>query len=190
MGYRYPQGRRAKIHRTYTVDDLSRLLKIHKNTIRNWLRQGLEAIDGQRPTLIRGEALRRALDAVLPPGLVAQSPRAAAASDLRISRAYRVNLLVLAMVAFSPLRQHTEVFVAARVRACRRSPCARRARTPGGTPRSPCRSAPRRRAAARSCRRRRAAAVPPARIPCPSPANRAGACDRPSPPPVAAAARQ
>jgi Helix-turn-helix domain len=62
MGYRYPQGRRAKIHRTYTVDDLSRVLKIHKNTIRNWLRHGLEAIDGRRPTLIRGEALRRFLD--------------------------------------------------------------------------------------------------------------------------------
>jgi hypothetical protein len=61
MGYRYPQGRRAKIHRTYTVDDLSRLLKIHKNTVRNWLRQGLQAIDGRRPTLIRGEALRRFL---------------------------------------------------------------------------------------------------------------------------------
>jgi hypothetical protein len=62
MGYRYPQGRRAKIHRTYTVDDLSRLLKIHKNTVRNWLREGLEAIDGQRPTLVRGEAVRRFLD--------------------------------------------------------------------------------------------------------------------------------
>ena len=58
MGYRYPDGRRAKVHRTYSVDDLSRLLKIHKNTVRNWLRQGLEPIDGQRPTLIRGESVR------------------------------------------------------------------------------------------------------------------------------------
>ncbi len=62
MGYRYPQGRRAKIHRTYTVDDLSRLLKIHKNTVRNWLREGLEPIDRQRPTLVRGEAVRRFLN--------------------------------------------------------------------------------------------------------------------------------
>ncbi len=62
MAFRYPQGRRAKIHRTYTVEDLSRLLKVHKNTVRNWLRQGLEAIDGERPILIRGEALRRFLD--------------------------------------------------------------------------------------------------------------------------------
>jgi hypothetical protein len=59
MGYRYPNGRLAKIHRTYTVDDLSRLLKIHKNTVRNWLKQGLQAIDAQRPTLIRGTELRR-----------------------------------------------------------------------------------------------------------------------------------
>jgi len=50
------------MYRTYSVDDLSRLLKIHKNTVRNWLRQGLEAIDGQRPILIRGDALRRFLD--------------------------------------------------------------------------------------------------------------------------------
>ncbi len=61
MGYRYPNSRLAKIHRSYTVDDLSRLLKIHKNTVRNWLKQGLEPIDGQRPTLIRGEELRRFL---------------------------------------------------------------------------------------------------------------------------------
>jgi hypothetical protein len=43
------------------VDDLCRLLKVHKNTVRNWLRQGLEAIDGQRPTLVRGEEVRRFL---------------------------------------------------------------------------------------------------------------------------------
>jgi hypothetical protein len=62
MGYRYPQGRRVKIHRTYTVDDLSRLLKVHKNTVRNWLRKGLETIDRQRPTLVRGDAVRRFFD--------------------------------------------------------------------------------------------------------------------------------
>jgi helix-turn-helix protein len=61
MGYRHLNCRLAKIHRTYTVDDLSRLLTIHKNTVRNWLRQGLQPIDAQRPTLIRGEELRRFL---------------------------------------------------------------------------------------------------------------------------------
>ena len=51
MGYRNPNPRLAKIHRSYSVDDVSRLFKIHKNTVRNWLRQGLEPIDDQRPTL-------------------------------------------------------------------------------------------------------------------------------------------
>lgn len=61
MGYRNPNPRLAKIHRNYSVDDISRLLKIHKNTVRNWLRQGLESIDDQRPTLIRGQELQHFL---------------------------------------------------------------------------------------------------------------------------------
>ena len=43
------------------VEEVSRLFNIHKNTVRNWLRQGLTAIDGQRPTVIRGVELRRFL---------------------------------------------------------------------------------------------------------------------------------
>jgi hypothetical protein len=61
MGYRHPNGRLAKIHRSYSVDDVSRLFKVHKNTVRNWLSQGLEAVDDQRPILIRGHELRRFL---------------------------------------------------------------------------------------------------------------------------------
>lgn len=40
---------------------MSRLFAVHKNTVRNWLRQGLTPIDGQRPTVIRGVELRRFL---------------------------------------------------------------------------------------------------------------------------------
>jgi hypothetical protein len=61
MGYRHPNPRLAKIHRNYSVEDISRLYKIHKNTVRNWLRQGLEPIDDQRPTLIHGQELARFL---------------------------------------------------------------------------------------------------------------------------------
>jgi hypothetical protein len=43
------------------VEEVSRLSGVHKNTVRNWLRQGLTAIDGQRPTVIRGVELRRFL---------------------------------------------------------------------------------------------------------------------------------
>lgn len=61
MGYRHPNLRRAKIHRSYSVDEVSRLFTVHKNTVRHWLRQGLAAIDNQRPTVICGTELRRFL---------------------------------------------------------------------------------------------------------------------------------
>jgi hypothetical protein len=61
VGARHPNPRLAKIHHSYLVEEVSRLFKIHKNTVRNWLRQGLTAIDRQRPTVIRGVELRRFL---------------------------------------------------------------------------------------------------------------------------------
>jgi hypothetical protein len=61
MGYRHPNLRLAKIHRSYSVEEVSRLFSVHKNTVRNWIRQGLTPIDGQRPTVIRGVELRRFL---------------------------------------------------------------------------------------------------------------------------------
>jgi hypothetical protein len=61
MGQRLPNPRLAKIHRSYSVEDVSRLFAIHKNTVRSWLRQGLKPIDDQRPIVIRGSELRRFL---------------------------------------------------------------------------------------------------------------------------------
>jgi hypothetical protein len=61
MGYRHPNPRLAKIHRNYSVEEISRLFAVDKNTVRAWLRQGLKPIDDQRPTVIRGEELRRFL---------------------------------------------------------------------------------------------------------------------------------
>jgi hypothetical protein len=61
MGARHPNPRLAKIHRSYSVEEVSRLFTIHKNTVRNWLGQGLTPIDRQRPTVIRGVELRRFL---------------------------------------------------------------------------------------------------------------------------------
>jgi hypothetical protein len=61
VGARHPNPRLAKIHHSYVVEEVSRLFNIHKNTVRNWLRQGLTAIDRQRPTVIRGVELRRFL---------------------------------------------------------------------------------------------------------------------------------
>ena len=61
MGYRHPNPRLAKIYRSYSVEEVSQLFRVHKNTVRNWLRQGLTAIDEQRPIIIRGMELRRFL---------------------------------------------------------------------------------------------------------------------------------
>lgn len=63
MGARHPNPRLAKIHRSYSVEEIARLFKVHKNTVRAWLRQGLQVIDGHRPTVARGEAIRSFLSA-------------------------------------------------------------------------------------------------------------------------------
>lgn len=50
--------RLVKLHRSYTVDEVARLLGTHRNTVRGWLRAGLKAIDDRRPLMIQGQALR------------------------------------------------------------------------------------------------------------------------------------
>ena len=49
--------RRVKIHRNYAVDEAARLLGVHKNTVRAWIKSGLQTNDGRRPTLILGRHL-------------------------------------------------------------------------------------------------------------------------------------
>lgn len=52
-----------KIHRNYTVRELADRLGVHKNTVRHWQRNGLAPIDGQRPHLFKGAAVRAFLAA-------------------------------------------------------------------------------------------------------------------------------
>ena len=61
MGYRHSNPRLAKIHRSYSVEEMARLFKVHKNTVRSWLKQGLKPIDDHRPIVVRGEGVRRFL---------------------------------------------------------------------------------------------------------------------------------
>jgi hypothetical protein len=57
MRKRYPHHRRVKIHRSYTVEQAVRLLGVHKNTLRAWVKAGLPTCDGKRPMLILGHEL-------------------------------------------------------------------------------------------------------------------------------------
>lgn len=49
--------RRLKQLRAYTTGELAACLKVHKNTIRNWQRKGLEPIDSGKPVLFLGSAV-------------------------------------------------------------------------------------------------------------------------------------
>ena len=61
MKKRRPNYRRVKIHRNYTIEDIARLFGIHKNTVRHWIKEGLETINDKRPILILGPVLKEFL---------------------------------------------------------------------------------------------------------------------------------
>jgi len=54
MRVRHPNPRLVTSHRNYSVEDIARLFGVHKNTVRDWLKLGLAAIDDRRPMLILG----------------------------------------------------------------------------------------------------------------------------------------
>lgn len=47
--------RLAKLHRSYDVAELAKLLGVHKHTVRGWVKAGLPVVDGTRPVLIHGD---------------------------------------------------------------------------------------------------------------------------------------
>jgi hypothetical protein len=63
MSKRVPTPRKAKIHRSYSVKEAAKLFSCHRNTIRNWQKQGLKAIDGKRPVVLEGLTLVAFLEA-------------------------------------------------------------------------------------------------------------------------------
>ena len=60
---RYPNHRLLKLHRSYTVEDVASRLGVHRNTVRQWFKVGLAAIDRRRPVLIQGKVLAEFLKA-------------------------------------------------------------------------------------------------------------------------------
>ncbi|MFZ1084390.1 MAG: helix-turn-helix domain-containing protein [Terracidiphilus sp.] len=63
MRKRRPNYRLVKIHRSYTVEEVARLLGTHKNTVRAWVKAGLPICDRKRPILILGCELAEYLNA-------------------------------------------------------------------------------------------------------------------------------
>ena len=57
MGKRYNPNH-IKIHRTYSVQEIALLLRVHKNTVRNWFKNGLATIDHRKPSLVKGQILK------------------------------------------------------------------------------------------------------------------------------------
>jgi hypothetical protein len=58
MSRRRANPNRVKIHINYTARELADCLGVHKNTVRHWQRNGLTPIDGRRPSLFKGFAVR------------------------------------------------------------------------------------------------------------------------------------
>lgn len=58
MSARLPNPQRAKIHRNYDVAETARLCRVHRNTVRQWIKQGLPVCDDRRPLIVLGSDLR------------------------------------------------------------------------------------------------------------------------------------
>ena len=52
-----PNWRLVKFYRNYLVEEVAKLLGIHKQTVRNWIKEGLRTCDNGKPTLIVGRHL-------------------------------------------------------------------------------------------------------------------------------------
>ena len=54
--------RLIKLHRSYAIEEAAQVLGVHKNTVRNWIAEGLPVFASTRPALILGTDLRTFLD--------------------------------------------------------------------------------------------------------------------------------
>ena len=54
--------RRIRQHLSYSLQDIAALFSLHKNAVRNWLREGLPTTDRQKPYLVHGSDLKAFLE--------------------------------------------------------------------------------------------------------------------------------
>lgn len=54
---------RPRKHFVYTVDDLTRLFRVHRNTVSNWVAEGLRTSDASQPHVFNGAEVKRFHDA-------------------------------------------------------------------------------------------------------------------------------
>jgi len=62
MSGRRADPRAIKLHRSYSVPEAARVLGVHKNSIRGWIKAGLPTLDKSRPTLMLGSEMRAWLE--------------------------------------------------------------------------------------------------------------------------------
>jgi hypothetical protein len=58
-----PRRRRYRVNlikgtQLYDTNEIARLLGLHRNTVRHWIKEGLRPIDNRRPMLVRGMELK------------------------------------------------------------------------------------------------------------------------------------
>jgi hypothetical protein len=62
MAARRIDPRAVKLNRCYDIAELAAQLRVHKNTVRHWQRDGLVPLDGGRPVLFHGSVVRTFLE--------------------------------------------------------------------------------------------------------------------------------
>ena len=62
MAHKRLNPRLAKMHYSYSVEEIAALYSVHPNSVRQWLKTGLAAIDDARPLLVKGAELRRFIE--------------------------------------------------------------------------------------------------------------------------------
>lgn len=58
MANRRINPRRIRLHLPYTVEQAADALGVHRNMVRQWIRQGLPVADDRRPAIMAGDAIR------------------------------------------------------------------------------------------------------------------------------------